>query len=73
MSEVIKSEIESSILFQKIGAKWYIFSEHDTGVIYSEMPPGLDPRSTKLELYNVIEEHLEKVKSRSRRPREVSL
>ncbi len=68
------SDIEASFLFQKIGMKWYIFTEKQNGsVIYSEMPVGLDPRSTKLELYDVIEEHLQKVRSRSKKSKEVSL
>ena len=49
------------VLFQKIGQTWFIFSEIDGELIYSTMPEGMDPRSTKLELYQVIEEHLSRV------------
>ena len=55
------NELESEILFQKLGETWYIFSEIDDDVVYSALPPRLDPRSTKLELYHVIEDHLKKV------------
>jgi len=51
----------SDVLFQKLGNTWFIFSEIDGEIIYSAMPAGMDPRDTKLELYNVIEEHMRKV------------
>lgn len=49
------------VLFQKIGQTWFIFSEVKGELIYSAMPEGMDPRTTKLELYQVIEDHLERV------------
>lgn len=49
------------VLFQRIGNAWYIFSEIKGEVIYSVMPEGMDPRETKLELYHIIEEHMERV------------
>ncbi len=49
------------VLFQKLGKTWYIFTEINSEVIYSAMPSGMDPRSTSLELYQVIEKHLRKV------------
>lgn len=55
------------VLFQKIGNKWFIFSEVNGDIVYSVMPEGMDPKSTKLELYNVIEEHMTKVASTQRR------
>lgn len=55
------------VLFQKIGNTWYIFSEVDNEVVYSVMPQGMDPKDTKLELYEIIEEHLTKVASNKRR------
>jgi hypothetical protein len=51
----------NEVLFQKLGNTWFIFSEIDGDVVYSAMPAGMDPRETKLELYNVIEEHMRKV------------
>lgn len=51
------------VLFQKIGMSWYIFSEVKGEVIYSVMPQGMDPRETKLELFHIIEEHMERVAS----------
>ena len=51
------------VLFQKIGMTWYIFSEVKGEVIYSVMPQGMDPRETKLELYHIIEEHIQRVAS----------
>jgi hypothetical protein len=52
---------DSEVLFQKLGEVWYAFSEIDGEVIYSPLPEGVDPHSTKLELFEVVEEHLEKV------------
>lgn len=55
------------VLFQKIGNQWFIFSEVNNEVVYSVMPQGMDPKTTKLELYEIIEEHLTKVASHKRR------
>jgi hypothetical protein len=54
-------EITKDILFQKLGNTWYIFTEINNQVVYSAMPEGMDPRTTKLELYNVIEDHMKKI------------
>lgn len=55
------------VLFQKIGNQWFIFSEVNNEVVYSVMPQGMDPKTTKLELYEIIEEHLTKVAAHKRR------
>jgi hypothetical protein len=55
------------VLFQKIGNTWFIFSEVNNEVVYSVMPQGMDPKSTKLELYAIIEKHMTKVASHKRR------
>ena len=60
-----KSNVKD-VLFQKIGNTWFIFSEVNNEVIYSVMPTGMDPRTTKLELYQVIEDHLTRVASHKR-------
>lgn len=52
---------QSEVLFQKLGHTWYVFSEINNELVYSAMPEGMDPRSTKLELFHVIEEHMKKV------------
>ena len=54
-----------NVLFQKLGNTWYVFSEVDNEIIYSAMPEGMDPRTTKLELYEIIEEHLDNLRKRS--------
>ena len=61
------------VLFQKIGNKWFIFSEVNNEVVYSVMPQGMDPKSTKLELFNIIEDHMSKVASQRRRSPEASV
>ncbi len=52
---------ENEVLFQKLGNTWYVFTEVNDDFVYSALPEGMDPRSTKLELYEVIEEHMERV------------
>ena len=49
-------------LAQKLGATWYVFSESGDDMIYSALPSGVDPRNTKIELIEVIEDHMKKVK-----------
>lgn len=55
------------VLFQKVGNTWFIFSEVNGEVVYSVMPEGMDPKTTKLELYQIIEDHMSKVASHKRR------
>lgn len=62
----VKNNVKD-VLFQKIGNTWFIFSEVNNEVVYSVMPQGMDPKSTKLELYEIIEEHMTKVASHKRR------
>lgn len=62
----VKNNVKD-VLFQKIGNTWFIFSEINNEVIYSVMPQGMDPKSTKLELFEIIEDHLVKVASHKRR------
>tara|TARA_B100000925_G_scaffold20244_1_gene13848 strand:- start:934 stop:1152 length:219 start_codon:yes stop_codon:yes gene_type:complete len=52
---------ETEVLFQKLGGKWYVFSQIEEEFIYSPLPKGIDPRSTRLELFNIIEEHINRV------------
>lgn len=61
------------VLFQKIGNTWFIFSEVNNEAVYSVMPHGMDPKSTKLELFNIIEDHMTKVASHKRRIPEASV
>lgn len=51
----------NEVLFQKMGNTWYVFTEIENEFVYSQLPIGMDPYSTKIELYSVIEEHLKKV------------
>lgn len=63
-----KVQQEKEVLFQKLGNTWYIFTEVNEELIYSAMPEGMDPRTTKLELYDVIEDHMQKVAGQRRTP-----
>lgn len=56
-----KSNNHKDVLFQQVGNTWFIFTEQNGELIYSVMPEGMDPRTTKLELYEIIEEHMERV------------
>jgi len=71
-SKKTKSQVKD-VLFQKIGNTWFIFSEVNNEVVYSVMPQGMDPKDTKLELYNIIEDHLTKVASHKRRSSEATV
>lgn len=62
----------NEVLFQKMGNTWYVFTEVKGEIIYSALPNGMDPRATKLELYEVIEEHMEKVARHHNRKAEVA-
>jgi hypothetical protein len=61
------------VLFQKIGNTWFIFSEVNNEAVYSVMPHGMDPKSTKLELFSIIEDHMTKVASHKRRAPEANV
>ena len=64
---------ENEVLFQKLGTTWYVFSEIKGDMIYSALPTGMDPHTTKLELFEVIEDHMAKVaKHYGTRSREVT-
>ena len=66
MSTKFENDITKEVLFQKLGATWYIFTVINDQVVYSAMPDGMDPRTTKLELYEVIEDHLRRVADQPR-------
>ena len=68
-TKTVKNNVKD-VLFQKIGNTWFIFSEVNNEVVYSVMPQGMDPKSTKLELFEIIEEHMTKVASNKRRSTE---
>jgi hypothetical protein len=65
--------VVKDVLFQKIGNNWFIFSEVNNEVVYSVMPQGMDPKTTKLELYEIIEEHMTKVAAHKRRSPEANV
>lgn len=63
----------NEVLFQKLGNTWYVFTEISGDMIYSALPEGMNPHTTKLELFHVIEDHMEKVsKHYNTRLREVT-
>ena len=71
-SNTTKNQVKD-VLFQKIGNTWFIFSEVNNEVVYSVMPQGMDPKTTKLELFEIIEEHMTKVASHKRRSPEAAV
>ncbi len=68
----VKNNVKD-VLFQKIGHTWFIFSEVNNEIVYSVMPQGMDPKTTKLELYEIIEDHLSKVAGNKRRSSEANV
>lgn len=68
MSTSTITNLENEVLFQKLGTTWFVFTEIKGDVVYSQLPDGMDPYNTKLELYEVIEEHMMKVAEHQRSP-----
>ncbi len=66
------TNLENEVLFQKLGETWFIFTEIKGDVVYSQLPDGMDPYNTKLELYEVIEEHMMKISGYQRAPEKVA-
>ena len=60
-------EYNTSILFLFISF-CDIFTEIAGDVVYSQLPEGMDPHTTKLELYDVIEDHMMRVSKQRRAP-----
>lgn len=56
------------VLFQKIGNTWFVFTEMENEVVYSALPMGMDPKTTKLELFEIVEQHMEKVAEHYKSP-----
>ena len=76
MKKTDTNKVQNSVkdvLFQKIGNTWFIFSQVNNEVVYSVMPAGMDPKTTNLELYEIIEEHMTRVAGSKKRAPEVSV
>lgn len=67
------SQSQSEVLFQKVGNTWFVFTEIDGNMAYSALPQGMDPHSTKLELFQVIESHMDKVSKHNKAKRKPEL
>jgi hypothetical protein len=61
--------IETDVLFQKLGDTWYVFSEIGGEMVFSALPKGISPESTRVELFASIEEHLKKISKIEKRRR----
>lgn len=68
-----QKQATSEVLFQKMGNTWYVFTEIKGDLVYSALPYGMDPHTTNLELFEVIEEHMEKVSRHYSRKPELAL
>ena len=74
MSASAFNELETEVLFQKIGHLWYVFAEVQDEVIYTALPIGVDPHNTSTELFEIIEDHIEKVAEfQTGRPKDAAL
>lgn len=58
---------QNEVLFQKLGHIWYVFTEVNNEIVYSALPEGMDPKTTKMELFEVIEDHMAKVSRQQRK------
>ena len=53
----MKEENLNTVLYQKLGNKWYIFTETEQGeIIYTALPEGFDPQKIEHELIHLIPE-----------------
>ena len=66
------SHATSEVLFQKMGSTWYVFTEVSGDMVYSALPYGMDPHTTNLELFEVIEDHMQKISKHYGRKPEVA-
>jgi RES domain-containing protein len=66
------TQATSEVLFQKMGSTWYVFTEVSGDMVYSALPSGMDPHTTNLELFEVIEDHMQKVSKHYGRKPEVA-
>ncbi len=66
------TQATSEVLFQKMGNTWYVFTEVSGDMVYSALPYGMDPHTTNLELFEVIENHMSKVSRHYGRKPEVA-
>jgi hypothetical protein len=66
------NQSESDVLFQKLGDTWYAFTEVNENFVYSALPEGINPHETKIELFEVIEEHMEKVSEHYKTPEQAA-
>ncbi len=72
-STTSNTQQSSDVLFQKLGNTWFVFSQVGGEIVYSALPEGMSPHTTKLELFEVIEEHMTKVAGQNKRKPEVAL
>ena len=68
-----RTQATSEVLFQKMGPTWYVFTEIKGDMIYSALPEGMSPHTTNLELFEVIEDHMNKVSKHYGRKPEMAL
>ena len=68
-----RTQATSEVLFQKMGATWFVFTEVSGDMIYSALPEGMNPHTTNLELFEVIEDHMAKVSRHYGRKPEMAL
>lgn len=73
MKAAKSSTQKNEVLFQKLGNSWYVFTEVEGEMIYSALPTGIDPHSSNVELFEVVEEHMKKIsKPKNNRKPEVA-
>lgn len=51
-----QKSIASEVLFQKMGNTWFAFTEINGEMMFTALPAGIDPRKTKIDLQQIIED-----------------
>ena len=60
VAEKMESEfVEKEVLFQKIGSQWYVFSFDGDQLHFCALPSHLNPKSSKVEIYEQIAQSIE--------------
>jgi len=61
------NQFEQEVLFQKVGSRWYVFAEINNELVYCALPVGMSPRTSKVEIFHVLEAETKKTTPKARK------
>lgn len=62
--KTIKKGQDVKVLFQKLGSSWYAFAEKKGEIIYTKLDENIDPATTPLKIFEVVEDSSTYVRSK---------